>query len=223
MGAHVVVAEDDNAVADSLAFVLRREGFEVSVCGLASEALERVADASLMILDVGLPDESGFELLRRIRRQSDVPVLMLTSRGDEVDRVVGLELGADDYVVKPFSPREVVARVRAILKRGGRKSSTVEPSGLVHDNERRRIRFRGAALDLTVSEYRILAALLDHPGRVFSRSQLLDAMGDAALDTFERTVDSHIKAIRAKLRVVASDDDLIETRRGFGYSIRTTD
>jgi two-component system catabolic regulation response regulator CreB len=217
----IVIAEDDLAIADSLAFTLRRDGFEVAICQLARDADVAIATADLLILDVGLPDESGFDLLRRLRRTSDLPVLMLTSRSDEVDRVVGLELGADDYVVKPFSPREVVARVKAILKRGRRGSIPVaRGSGLVHDPLAHRISYRGAVLALTLSEYRLLGALAARPGQVLTRGQLLDALGDAATNTFERTVDSHIKAIRAKLRVVSPDEDPIETHRGLGYSLR---
>jgi two-component system catabolic regulation response regulator CreB len=223
MSARIVIAEDELAIADSLAFLLRRDGFEVAICALSRDAEIASKNADLLILDVGLPDESGFELLRRLRQTSDLPVLMLTSRGDEVDRVVGLELGADDYVVKPFSPREVVARVRAILKRGRHRSRPLDPDpGVVHDQLAQRISYRGTPLSLTLSEYRVLAALVARPGQVLSRGQLLDALGDAATDTFERTIDSHVKAIRAKLRGVSPDDDPIETHRGLGYSLRVT-
>lgn len=219
----IVIAEDELAIADSLAFTLRRDGFDVAICSLARDAEVASATADLLILDVGLPDESGFDLLRRLRQTSDLPVLMLTSRSDEVDRVVGLELGADDYVVKPFSPREVVARVKAILKRDRRGTIPASAGpGLVHDRLAHRISYRGTLLALTLSEYRLLGALAARPGQVLSRGQLLDALGDAATDTFERTVDSHIKAIRAKLRAVSPAEDPIETHRGLGYSLRVT-
>ncbi|GLS02864.1 DNA-binding response regulator [Chitiniphilus shinanonensis] len=217
----ILLIEDEPAIADTLAFALRREGFEVDWRRLARDGEAALPGAALVILDVGLPDDSGFEVLKRIRRQGEVPVLMLTARADEVDRIVGLELGADDYVVKPFSPREVVARVRAILKRTGARVATTAPAtALEHDAAARRLRYRGHWLALTPSEYRVLALLASAPGRVFSRAQLLDALGEAAEDSFERVIDSHVKSVRAKLREIAPDDDPIETHRGFGYSLK---
>jgi two-component system catabolic regulation response regulator CreB len=219
-GDRILIVEDEPAIADTLRFALEREGFCVSWCQLAREAESALAKgADLLLLDVGLPDESGFDLLRRIRRTSDVPVLMLTARTDEVDRVVGLEIGADDYVVKPFSPREVVARVKAILKRSapGRR---IVGSGFEHDEGGRRLSYQGKWLALTASEYRLLAVLTESPGRVFSRSQLLDALGDAAEGILERTIDSHVKSLRSKLKTISPDVDPIETHRGFGYSLR---
>ncbi|HSC80270.1 MAG TPA: two-component system response regulator CreB, partial [Chitinolyticbacter sp.] len=203
-------------------FALQREGYAVDWQRLARDGEAALAGAQLVILDVGLPDDSGFEVLKRIRRAGDIPVLMLTARADEIDRIVGLELGADDYVVKPFSPREVVARVRAILKRLQPRSAerTEEISGFEHDVAGRRIRYRGHWLTLTPSEYRVLALLISAPGRVFSRAQLLDALGEAAEDSFERTIDSHVKSVRAKLRDVDANTDPIETHRGFGYALR---
>jgi two-component system, OmpR family, catabolic regulation response regulator CreB len=216
----ILIIEDEPAIADTLRFALEREGFGVVWCQLAHDGEKALAEgADLLLLDVGLPDESGFDLLRRIRRSSDVPVLMLTARADEVDRIVGLELGADDYVVKPFSPREVVARVKVILKRSspGRR---LPAGGFEHDQPGRKLKYRGTWLALTASEYRVLSVLVDSPGQVYSRSQLLDAIGDATEDVLERTVDSHVKALRAKLRSVSPDSDPIETHRGFGYSLR---
>lgn len=219
-GHRILIVEDEPAIADTLRFALEREGFDVVWCQLALEGEKALAiGADLVLLDVGLPDESGLDLLRRVRRTSDIPILILTARADEVDRVVGLELGADDYVVKPFSPREVVARVKAILKRSspGRR---LPPGDFEHDHAGRRMGYRGTWLPLTASEYRILAVLVDSPGRVFSRGQLLDALGETADDVLERTVDSHVKALRSKLRIVCADHDPIETHRGFGYSLR---
>jgi len=224
----IVLIEDEPVIADTLSFALQREGWEVYHFGLARTGEVYLAErgADLVILDVGLPDDSGFEVLKRLRRFSEVPVLLLTARAEEVDRILGLELGADDYVVKPFSPREVTARVRAILKRS-RTSSPATPDVadstqnlFVHDVAAKRITFSGSNLILTPSEYHLLFALLARPGHVLSRSQLLDALGDAAEDSFERTVDSHIKSLRAKLRQIRSDLDPIVTHRGFGYSLK---
>lgn len=218
----IILIEDEPAIADTLTFALQREGWQVTHFGLAHAAETYLAShsADLVVLDVGLPDDSGFEVLKRLRRSSEVPVLLLTARAEEVDRILGLELGADDYVVKPFSPREVAARVRAILKRSRIVVSAVSTQKLfVHDVAARRITFSSTNLILTPSEYHLLIALLARPGNVLSRSQLLDALGDAAEDSFERTVDSHIKSLRAKLRHVRSDLDPIVTHRGFGYSV----
>lgn len=178
-----------------------------------------------VILDVGLPDVDGFDLCREIRRDSDVPIIFLTARGDEIDRVVGLEIGADDYLAKPFSPRELTARLRAILRRGRSgpesRSEPDEVHGFAVDEARRRIGYRGDWLDFTPSEYRLVRALLDHPGRVLSREELMNLAWDDPGASLDRTVDAHIKTIRAKIRAVAGDADPIETRRGFGYALRT--
>ena len=219
----ILLAEDEPAIADTLLYALQREGWQVRHCTLArdTEAALAAEPPQLLILDIGLPDDSGLALLGRLRRHSELPVMLLTARADEVDRVLGLELGADDYVVKPFSPREVVARVRAILKRSQPAvAAAANPGSLFcHEAAARRIRFAGQALVLTPSEYRLLATLLARPGQVFSRSQLLDALGEAAEDSFERTIDSHIKTLRAKLRQVRADLDPIVTHRGFGYAL----
>ncbi|KAF0814878.1 Transcriptional regulatory protein CreB [Andreprevotia sp. IGB-42] len=218
----ILLLEDEAAIADTLVFALGREGMVVQWHSLisAAEAALAAGGVDLAIFDVGLPDGSGLELLRRLRRHSELPVLLLTARADEVDRIVGLELGADDYVVKPFSPREVAARVKGILKR-------VQPPAAVrrdaarfeHDVAGRRISYLGTRLQLTPAEYNVLAVFVAQPGRVFSRAQLLDALGEAAEDSFERTIDSHIKSLRAKLREITPAQDPIETHRGFGYAL----
>jgi two-component system catabolic regulation response regulator CreB len=178
-----------------------------------------------VMLDIGLPDISGFETCRRLRKFSEVPVMFLTARGEEVDRVVGLEIGADDYVVKPFSPREVVARVRAILKRITPQAiavsdfqSSQSANRFVVDPERLQIHYRNQLLNLTRHEFRLLQNLLSQPERVFSREQLLQAVGVFADAGYERSIDSHIKSLRAKLRQVAPEAEPIQTHRGFGYS-----
>jgi two-component system catabolic regulation response regulator CreB len=218
--AQVLIVEDEPAIADTLAFALRADGHETRWERRAGDALDslRSAAVDLVILDVGLPDLSGFEACKALRRFSDVPVIFLTARGDEVDRIVGLEIGADDYVVKPFSPREVAARVRVILKRRNGIAPDTNTGGLQVDAERRRISLHGQALALTAQEYRLLACLVGQPERVFSRDQLLDALGVAMEAGYERTVDGHVRDLRAKLRAVAPDAEPIQTHRGFGYS-----
>ncbi|QNM97003.1 two-component system response regulator CreB [Chitinimonas koreensis] len=220
MNKRILLAEDEAAIADTVVYALGREGYDVRhhLLGGALLADFAAAGADLLILDVGLPDQSGFEVCKAVRRTSTVPVVFLTARGEEIDRVVGFEIGADDYVVKPFSPRELAGRVKAILRRG-----TGQPAaagiGLVHDALRARISVDGVALELTRYEYRLLAALLAEPERVFSRAQLMDRAWDEPEASFERTVDAHIKSLRQKLRAAAPGLDPIRTHRGLGYSL----
>jgi two-component system catabolic regulation response regulator CreB len=221
----ILIVEDEPAIADTLAYALKTEGFESSWVGLGRDALAGVREGnfSLVILDVGLPDINGFDVCRELRRVSDVPVIFLTARSEEVDRIVGLELGADDYVAKPFSPREVVSRVRAILRRTRPQSMTpvaVPAMQFSIDRDGARIAYCGTWLSLTRYEYLMLATLLDKPGRVFSRTRLMETVWTNAEETLERTVDAHVKTLRAKLRSIRPDDDPIETHRGLGYSIR---
>ena len=219
----VLIVEDERAIADTLVYALRTDGFEPVWKTTGREALAVLAaqPVALVVLDVGLPDMSGFEVCRELRKRHDTPVIFLTARSTEVDKIVGLELGADDYVAKPFSPREVTARVRAVLRRGKSNGVTSKSTGIwAHDAERCRIAYRGKALDLTRNEYRLLAALAAAPGRVFSRDQLMHAAWDDPGAALDRTVDAHIKLLRAKLREVAPDADPIVTHRGMGYSLR---
>lgn len=219
---HILIVEDEAAIADTLIFALQGEGHSTEWVTLGNAALEqqRQRPADLIILDIGLPDISGFETCRQLRRFTEVPVMFLSARDGEIDRVVGLEIGADDYVVKPFSPREVAARVRAILKRMAPRAEPLAAATSLFqvDILRMQISYRGQALSLTRHEFRLLQSLLEQPERVFSREQLLDATGVAADAGYERSVDSHIKSLRAKLRQVAADGEPIQTHRGLGYS-----
>lgn len=219
--AHILIVEDESAIADTLIYALQADGHSTEWVSLGSAAVERqrLLPADLVILDIGLPDISGFETCRQLRRFSEVPVMFLSARDAEIDRVLGLEIGADDYVVKPFSPREVAARVRAILKRMAPRSETPAVATLFQlDTLRMQIVYRGVSLALTRHEFRLLQCLLEQPQRVFSREQLLDALGVAGDAGYERTIDSHIKSLRAKLRQVAADAEPIQTHRGLGYS-----
>ncbi len=225
----ILIVEDESAIADSIAYALRTDGFTPQHVVLGEQALAAMrapADATpaLVVLDVGLPDMSGLEVCRRLRQFSDVPVIFLTARSDEIDRIVGLEIGADDYVTKPFSPRELVARIRVILRRVGPPARAAAPEaapahGFVLRAAEARILYRGHALDLTRYEYLLLAALIDHPGHVLSRARLMDRVWTDAPDTLERTVDAHVKSLRAKLRQIDSGADPIQTHRGMGYSL----
>jgi two-component system catabolic regulation response regulator CreB len=217
----ILVVEDEVAIADTLLFALTSDGFAAQRVALAGEALEllRGGGFDLVILDVGLPDMTGFEACKQLRKFSAMPVMFLTARGDEIDRVVGLEIGADDYVVKPFSPREVVARVRAILKRsGGATLQSATSDEFQVDAQRMSIRYLGQPLKLTALEFRLLQHLVSRPEQVQSREQLLLALGMAHDAGYERNIDTHIKALRARLREVAPEREPIQKHRGFGYS-----
>ena len=216
----ILLAEDEPAIAETVLYALRADGFAAEHVLLGGEVLPRLrrGGIDLVILDVGLPDRSGFDVCRDIREASAVPVIFLTARNDEIDRVLGLELGADDYMTKPFSPRELVARVRARLRRheGGdaQRKGRFEVDATAH-----RIRYAGQWLDLTRYEHALLAELLRRPGAILSRAQLLDRAWEDALESGERTVDTHVKTLRAKLRAQDPARDPIHTHRGLGYSI----
>lgn len=218
----ILIVEDEAAIADTLVYALQAEGFATYWSSLGGEALTLLENGTfdLAILDVGLPDISGFEVCKRLRRFSELPVIFLTARSEEIDRVVGLEIGADDYVVKPFSPREVAARVKAILKRVAPREAPAAsaPSTFQIDDAAFRIHYHGQALSLTRHEFRLLRTLLGQPRRVYAREQLLDALGVASEAGYERNIDSHIKSVRAKLRAIAPSEEPIQTHRGLGYS-----
>jgi two-component system catabolic regulation response regulator CreB len=269
MAQTILIVEDEPTIADTLVYALKTEGFEPVWRTTGAEALAELTGAqqsggefALVVLDVGLPDVNGFELCKKIRARWAVPVLFLTARADEIDRIVGLEIGGDDYVTKPFSPREVCARVKAILRRGGvvaaagasgepaggassgKAESAMAAAGVVsganragkvdeffHDPERCEVRFRGQRLELTRYEYRLLKTLLGRRGRVYSRDELMTQAWEDPGASLDRTVDAHIKTLRAKLRAAAvasgvvegnggGELDPIQTHRGMGYSLR---
>jgi two-component system catabolic regulation response regulator CreB len=223
----ILVVEDEPAIADTIQYVLAQDGFEPVWCRNGADALQAFAQQrpQLAILDVGLPDCNGFDLFKRLHALPGgdaIPMLFLTARSDEIDRVAGLELGADDYVAKPFSPRELLARVRTILRRSQRSASpateaVAQPFHL--DEERQRIFYYAQPLTLSRYEYGILKVLLQKRGRVYSRDELLSKVWDSTADSFDRTVDAHVKTLRAKLRAVAPDIDPIRTVRGSGYAL----
>lgn len=225
----ILLVEDEPAIADTIIYALKTECFEVEHALTGRDALDFHADQpfDFVILDIGLPDITGLEVCKQLRETSSVPILFLTARDGEVDRILGLELGGDDYVTKPFSPREIVARVRAIMRRAdqGRderpNSSTpsISNSHLTHDEKSMRIVCAGAPLDLTAHEYKLILVFLKQPNRVFTRDQLLDHAWQDPGAVTDRTIDAHIKTIRAKLRSASpGTEDLIQTRRGLGYA-----
>jgi two-component system catabolic regulation response regulator CreB len=221
----ILVVEDESSIAQRLAFALETEGFAVKHVLTGEQALVEIKSCppALAVLDIGLPDQSGFDVCKQVRKVSSLPILFLTARSEEVDRVLGLELGGDDYVCKPFSPREVVARIKAILRRqasaeGGQPGPS-NPNFRI-DGDSCKIYFKDVELKLARGEYRLLSVLLKRPGRVFSRDELMALAWEEPEMSLARTVDTHIKTIRAKLRAVDPKDDSIETQRGFGYSMK---
>lgn len=222
----ILVVEDEPGIADTIRYVLATDGFEPILCNTGAEALARLAErkVALVVLDVGLPDVNGFDLFKRIQAQTDAPVIFLTARTDEIDRVVGLELGADDYMAKPFSPRELTARIRSVLRRVHKaKDAPAESAGetppLAIDEDRRRIRYYGHPLELSRYEYGLLKTLAARPGRVYTREELLERVWDDPGASLDRTVDAHVKTLRAKLHAIAPTLEPIRTHRGIGYAL----
>lgn len=228
----ILVAEDEPGIADTVQYVLRSDGFAPVWCATGGAALAEFAaePPALAILDIGLPDMNGFDLFRRLQAlpgAADVPIVFLTARTDEIDRVVGLELGADDYIAKPFSPRELVARVRGILRRSQRAglvpampvAAPASALPFMVDDERLQIRYYGRVLELSRYEFGLLRLLVQRPGRVFSREELLDRVWGGDSESLDRTVDAHVKTVRAKLRAVAPEVEAIRTHRGTGYAL----
>ncbi|SHH59876.1 two-component system response regulator CreB [Massilia sp. CF038] len=225
MSRTILIVEDEAAIADSIAYALRTDGFTPVHVGLGEQALAAMRVPAgpvpeLVVLDVGLPDMNGFEVCRQLRQFSNVPVIFLTARSDEIDRIVGLEIGADDYVTKPFSPRELVARIRVVLRRlTALAPPAAAPARFELRQNEARVVFCGQPLDLTRYEYLLLKTLLEHPSHVLSRAQLMDRVWADAPETLDRTVDAHVKSLRAKLRLIDPASDPIQTHRGMGYSL----
>ena len=226
--ARILVIEDEPSIADTVIYALKTEGFDPLWRLTGHEGIEAVLEQqpALVILDIGLPDINGFELFKELRLNAPVPVIFLTARAEEVDRVVGLEIGADDYVVKPFSPRELTARVRAVLRRTNSHQDIAdaclaERREFTMDTESCRIYYHGQLLALSRYEYLLLSILIKRPNRVYSREELLQLVWTDPTNSLDRTVDTHIKTIRAKLRVVKADANPIKTHRGLGYSLST--
>jgi DNA-binding response OmpR family regulator len=228
--ASVLIVEDEPAIAESLSFALRRDGFTVEVANCLAQSNGKVAHADLILLDLMLPDGSGFDLIVQVRRNGLRPaIIVLSSRDEEADRVAALETGADDYVTKPFSPREVVARVRAVLRRAqpNGNAQPAEPSvptplpvlPVQVDATTRRASVHGVVLELTRVEFDLLASLVEEPGRVYTRAQLIDKVWGDGFAITDRTVDSHIKGLRKKVSEAGGDPNLVETVRGVGYRV----
>jgi two-component system catabolic regulation response regulator CreB len=223
MKARILIVDDEPAIVDAIQYALETEGFETICLSSGMPVIPTLTEnpADLVILDIGLPDISGFELCGRIRQISQVPIIFLTARTDEIDRVVGLEIGGDDYITKPFSPREVSARVKAVLRRTGKNHDKTLPSGIFAVNEsKRQILYFGKDLGLSHYEYEILKTFIRRPGHVYSREQLMQMVWEHPECSLDRTIDAHIKNIRAKMKKVRPEREPIVTHRGTGYALR---
>ena len=219
----ILIVEDEPAIIDAIQYALETEGFESTalLCGGPVRELLARERVDLIILDVGLPDINGLDLLKLIRQDSDVPVVFLTARSGDIDRVLGLELGGDDYICKPFGPRELVARVKAVLRRSGGGRQMTAPGKIWSvDEEKRSVTYHGVHLDLSRYEYNLLLVLLRRPGYVFTREQLMSMAWEEPETSTDRTIDAHVKNLRAKLKAVHSDEDPIVTHRGVGYALK---
>ncbi len=226
----ILVVEDEPAIAESVAYALKRDGFEAVTASNAADAQLTADGSSLIVLDLMLPDGSGFELISKWRHAGiETPIIVLSSRDDEADRIAALESGADDYVTKPFSPREVVARVRAVLRRAGpgsfepgaatAGSSAISKQSLRVDPSTRRAYVHEVEVELTRVEFDLLSVMLAEPGRVYTRARLIDTVWGDGFAISDRTVDSHIKSLRRKVGDAGGDPGLIETVRGVGYRV----
>ncbi len=224
MAKKILVVDDEKRIVEILQAYLERDGYRVITAYDGRSALElaRSNSPDLIILDLMLPEVSGWDVCRELRRESEVPIIMLTARDDTTDKIIGLELGADDYVAKPFDPKEIISRVRAVLRRSERKTvskSTLNVGEIIIDTDKRLVLRGDRNIELTPIEFDILRAMAENPGRVYSRMQLLDKVQGDAYEGYERTVDSHIKNLRKKLELDPEHPRYIITIYGVGYKL----
>jgi two-component system catabolic regulation response regulator CreB len=218
----ILIVEDDRVIAESIVFALENDSFECKWCVSGNKAIEYIQSnpVDLVLLDIGLPDISGFDVLRKIRDESNTPVIITTARGDDADIVLGLEgLGADDYITKPLSPRVLVARVRAQLRRAGNSPELTPQQVFTINEDLQQVEFKSQELNLTQAEYRILSHLIKNPNRIHTREQLLSIIWDRPHGSDENTINTHIKTIRRILNNIEPDNEYIKTHRGLGYSL----
>lgn len=218
----LLIVEDDKAIADTLAYTLQAEHYQTQWVSNGETAIEQLKNNHFdgVILDIGLPDINGFDVLKTVRQFSDIPVLFLTARNEEIDLILGLEMGADDYITKPFSPREVATRIKVILRRLHPPATPEATHGFHLNEQTATVTLLGRALVLTKAEYLLLKTLLGQPQRVFSRTQLISAVWSDNHPSDERAIDTHIKTLRAKIRAIDAEKSYIHTHRGLGYSLR---
>lgn len=224
----ILIVEDEPSIAENIRYALSTEGFNTIWHASGNNVIECLVQEAvdLIVLDIGLPDVNGLELCKAVREVSQVPVIFLTARSEEIDRVVGLEIGADDYIVKPFSPRELSARIRAVLRRsdtwGGAPPPTENPAVFTVNPDKRKITYFSTPLDLSRYEYDLLKLFIRRPGHIFSREKLMEMIWDTPEMSTDRTIDVHIKNIRNKLKKINPDIDPIQTHRSIGYSLKET-
>lgn len=216
----ILLIEDEPGIQETIQITLESEGFFVSLASTGTQGIQLVSnDISLIVLDIGLPDQNGFEVLKEIRKSFQTPVIFLTARNTEIDKVLGLEIGADDYIVKPFSPRELLARIKAILRR------TAQPQPMNDHKfrislDKKLVYLNGKTLNLSPYEYKTMELFFKWPGRIFTREEIMDSVWTEPEDSFDRAVDTVIKNIRARFKEIENDFDPIETRRGQGYGLK---
>ncbi|EOQ89402.1 response regulator receiver domain protein [Leptospira yanagawae serovar Saopaulo str. Sao Paulo = ATCC 700523] len=219
----ILLIEDEPGIQETIQIALEAEGFSIFIAATGTQGLQMLADdISLILLDIGLPDQSGFDVLKSIRKSFATPVIFLTARNSEIDKVLGLEIGADDYIVKPFSPRELLARIRAILRRTQNPLEIEKKSNskIRISLEKKLIYFNGKSLNLSPYEYKTMELFFKWPGRIFTREEIMDIVWTEPEDSFDRAVDTVIKNIRARFKEMDSNFDPIETRRGQGYGLK---
>ncbi|OLC75380.1 MAG: DNA-binding response regulator [Acidobacteria bacterium 13_1_40CM_4_65_8] len=219
---HILVVDDEPRIAEIARDYLERAGFKVTTAGNGADALAfaRTKRPDLIVLDLGLPQMDGLDVTRTLRKQSNVPIIMLTARVDESDKLIGLELGADDYVTKPFSPKELVARVRAVFRRidaAPERGDVIRAGDVTLDKRRMQAAVGKRSIDLTATEFQLLATLASQPGRVFTRAQLLDAIRGVEVESFDRAIDAHVKNVRRKLEPDPKSPRYVLTVHGVGY------
>lgn len=225
MKPRILVIEDESNIAEALLYALETDGFLPVRAATGHDGLRLLKESTfdLVILDIGLPDETGFEVCKKIRKLNSIPIFFLTARNSEIDKIVGLEIGADDYITKPFSPREVTARIKSLFRRlEGNKPADIDlktVGSFQIDEAKYKISYKQQPLSLTRYEYGIFKVLLRRPGQVFSREQLMQEVWDEPEMALDRTIDTHIKSLRLKLKQVAQELDVIVTHRGIGYSV----
>ncbi|MCX6001955.1 MAG: response regulator transcription factor [Chloroflexi bacterium] len=224
----ILVVDDEPKVCDLIKAYLEKDGYEVILAGDGRSAVDQARShkPDLIVLDLNLPVMDGIEVFRTVRAVSDIPVIMVTARDDEVDKIVGLQLGADDYVTKPFSPRELAARVAAVLRRyseGPKAATRLLTGDLLVDFDRHEVKYRDETVNLTSAEFKLLAVMARNPGRVFTRLQLMDSAFGEAYEGYDRTIDAHIKNIRQKLNTIGGEEENpVVTVRGVGYKLEHT-
>ncbi|TGM37855.1 response regulator [Leptospira biflexa] len=221
----ILLIEDEPGIQETIQITLEADGFDLSIAATGKEGLQKLDDnVSLVLLDIGLPDQSGFEVLKSIRKTASIPVIFLTARSSEIDKVLGLEIGADDYIVKPFSPRELLARIRAILRRTQNPLVLEQKSNqkLRISLDKKLVYYNGKNLNLSPYEYKTMELFFKWPGRIFTREEIMDSVWTEPEDSFDRAVDTVIKNIRARFKEMDPNFDPIETRRGQGYGLKET-